>query len=106
MSDNGGELADVTNSLSKANINAAAIERVKETKWKAPQKYNYDAYNADSKEKREAIEAVQEMPAWAANAIKYEWSDEFGDVGPEFKELEEILFGDENQVKVGDAFST
>lgn len=105
MSDNGGELADVTNSLGKVNVNAAAVERVKEARWNPPQKFNYEAYNADSKEKRQAVEAVQEVPAWAANAVKYEWSEEYGDVGPEFEELEKVLFGDENQMTVGDAFS-
>ena len=111
MSDSGDDsaLVDVTNTMGKASIssnNAAAIGRVKEAHWSAPEKFNYEAYNADSKEKRQAVEAVQDMPAWAANAVKYEWSDEFGDVGPEFKELEEILFGDENQMRAGDAFST
>lgn len=105
MSSNGGPLAEVTNSMSSVNINAAAIERVKEAKWNSPEKFNYEAYNADSKEKRQAVEAVQETPAWASNAVKYEWSDEFGDVGPEFEELEKVLFCDENQVKVGDYFS-
>ena len=105
MSGTGDELADVTNSLNRVNVNAAAIERVKGAHWNAPQKYNYDAYNADSKEKRQAIEAVQEVPAWAANAVKYEWSEEYGDVGPQFEELEKVLFGDENQMKTGEHFS-
>lgn len=97
-------LADVTNKMASTNVNArdeAAIGRVKEANWSAPEKFNYDSYNADSKEKREAVEAVQDVPAWAANAVKYEWSDEYGDVGPEFAELENILFGDVHQVKAG-----
>ena len=111
MSDGGEDtaLADVTNTMGKTQINpnnAAAIGRVKDARWSAPEKFNYEAYNADSKEKRQAVEAVQDVPAWAANAVKYEWSEEFGDVGPEYKELEEVLFGDDNQMKAGDAFST
>ena len=110
MSDNGdeGALADVTNSMSKANMsagNAAAVERVKDAHWTSPEKFDYDSYNADSKEKREALTADHDVPAWAANAVKYEWSDEYGDVGPEFPELEEMLFGDEDQMKAGEAFS-
>lgn len=105
----GSALTDMTSLLGKTSLttnNAAAIGRVKEANWNPPEKFNYDAYNADSKEKREAAEAVQEAPAWAANAVKYEWSEDYGDVGPEYEELEHALFGDENQMKVGDAFST
>ena len=30
---------------------------------------------------------------WASEAVKYEWKDEYGDVGPAFPELEAQLFG-------------
>ena len=110
MSDSGekSSLADVTNKLAATNVNVrdeAAIGRVKEAKWAEPQGFNYEAYNADSKEKREALEPNQSTPVWAANAVKYEWSEEYGDVGPEFKELEEVLFGDQHQVTAGEAFT-
>lgn len=39
---------------------------------------------------------------WRGAAKKYEWNDEYGDVGPEIKELEDILFGGEFQVRKGD----
>lgn len=48
------------------------------------------------------IEDKEILPVWAANARRYEWSDEFGDVGPEDKELEKLLFADDNKMEVGD----
>lgn len=40
---------------------------------------------------------------WANNAAIYTWNDDFGDVGPEFPELEKMLFGGDH-VKKGIAF--
>lgn len=109
MSSNGdqGALADVTNSMQSANLNAGnadAVERGKASGFIEPSKFDYDAYNADSSDKRKALEATHEAPVWAANATRYEWEDEYGDVGPEFKELEVMLFGDEDHVRAGDRF--
>lgn len=51
---------------------------------------------------RKTIDDYTEPPSWAANASRYEWSDEFGDVGPEDKELEKMLFHAEEKMEVGD----
>ncbi|KAL9013290.1 MAG: hypothetical protein Q9173_002001 [Seirophora scorigena] len=45
-----------------------------------------------------------DMPEWAANARRYEWSDEFGDIGPSDEELERMLFRDGDKMEVGDRF--
>lgn len=42
---------------------------------------------------------------WAGAAAKYEWSDEYGEVGPEVPELERTLFGGEFQMRRGDHIS-
>ena len=98
-------LADVTNKLAATGVvvrDEAAIKRVKEADWSVPEKYNYDSYNAGNKEEYEALIAAQQVvPEWASNAVRYEWSDDFGDVGPESKELEEILFGDAYKMTEG-----
>ena len=110
MSSNADEdnvLKDVTNSLDATTINPdneAAKERVRNAEWSRPEKFDYDTYNADTKEKREAAEAAHEVPEWASNAARYEWSDEYGDVGPEFKDLEEVLFDGDNKVTIGDQY--
>lgn len=41
-----------------------------------------------------APEAEEAIPTWDGNAAVYQWSDEFGDVGPKFPSLELELFGD------------
>ena len=39
---------------------------------------------------------------WAINAARYEWNDEYGDLGPKIPELEAMLFGEaENAGQVG-----
>ncbi len=47
---------------------------------------------------------VADEPAWAANATKYEWSEEYGDVGPANLALEAQLFRDEHINRTGIAF--
>lgn len=44
------------------------------------------------------------VPIWASNAKKYEWSDEYGDVGPVFRDLELQLFHGEHINRTGIAF--
>ncbi|KAH6605611.1 dead deah box rna helicase, partial [Trichoderma cornu-damae] len=41
-----------------------------------------------------AMSDAQAVATWDGNARIYQWSDEFGDVGPAFEELEVELFGD------------
>ncbi|KAI4120469.1 MAG: hypothetical protein LQ338_007000, partial [Usnochroma carphineum] len=48
------------------------------------------------------INDFDEAPEWAANAARYEWSDEFGDVGPPDDQLEAVLFRDDNRMEAGE----
>ena len=98
-------LTDVTNTMAAAQIqgNSAAVDRVRNAQWTGRQKFDYETYNADTREKRAALPAA-DVPTWAANAVKYEWSDEYGDIGPEFKELEDALFGDDTKTRKGDRY--
>ncbi|EPS26837.1 hypothetical protein PDE_01776 [Penicillium oxalicum 114-2] len=41
-------------------------------------------------------------PKWGGNAARYEWKDEYGDVGPRNEELERELFHDEHIPRPGD----
>ncbi|RFU76909.1 dead deah box rna helicase [Trichoderma arundinaceum] len=43
-----------------------------------------------------AMSDAQAASSWDGNARVYQWSDEYGDVGPAFPELEIELFGDPN----------
>lgn len=84
---------------------SADVETVRNAGWVEPVKFNYDVYNANPKDiAAGSAEAADQpsLPAWAANATKYEWSDEYGDVGPAHPELEKQLFNIEDRVTEGE----
>ncbi|KAI9808609.1 MAG: hypothetical protein M1825_003759 [Sarcosagium campestre] len=75
--------------------------------WTKPKPFNYAIYNAETREEREAVEALapaEDVGAWAATATKYEWKDEYGDVGPSVPALEKQLFGGEHAMRRGIEF--
>ena len=101
-------ITNVTNGIADVNIkDEKDLKKARDAGWVEPMKYDYDTYNAGptTKEERDASESVQELPAWAANAAKYEWSDEYGDVAPAFKALEDELFNNEHINRTGLEFS-
>jgi ATP-dependent RNA helicase DDX3X len=63
-----------------------------EKRWAEPQVYDYDTYNATGKATG-AVEIVKRD--WSHNAEKYEWKEEYGDVGPPSEALEVQLFRSE-----------
>lgn len=69
--------------------------------WVPKTSYNYKAYAANPGDETEGLDPDVEATTWAANAMKYEWNDEFGDIGPEHPELEKQLFGDDHLVRTG-----
>ena len=111
MSDSGGNdtsLADVTNQMKAAQVDKgddSARERVRNANWAPPEQFNYESYNSGQGEKGDNVKPAPDGLPWAANAAKYEWLDDFGDVGPEFKELELELFGDETKTKKGGEYA-
>ena len=103
----GAVLADITNAVTGINIkDPDDIQRSRDAGWAEPSKYDYDSYKKEpaTREERENSTANQNLPQWAANAAKYEWSDEYGDVGPRHQELEELLFHDEFINRTGNEF--
>lgn len=111
MSANGDDhaLSDVTNKVANVQVNEAVRERVKEAKWATPQGYNYTKYNAGPSDKTtpasESDQPQDEASGWAANAAKYEWDQDYGDIGPDHEELEKMLFGDPDKVEQGQKLS-
>lgn len=102
-----GTIAEATDAMAASNVeDNEETQRVRKAGWAEPQKYDYDTFNAPnpSREERAAAEEEGKPPAWAANAQKYEWKDDYGDVGPRHAALEEMLFNDENITRVGLAF--
>ena len=43
-------------------------------------------------------------PSWAANAVRYEWLEEYGDVAPRHEALEKMLFNDKSKMEKGEQF--
>ncbi|KAH1436832.1 hypothetical protein KXX32_004909 [Aspergillus fumigatus] len=94
------DVTDISNALKevtgeKINKNVEASNLAREKGWVLPEQYDYTKYNSGSAEKPEEVTEQSEIPEWAAKAAKYEWNDEFGDVGPPNKELEDMLFRNE-----------
>ncbi|KAF7181325.1 hypothetical protein CNMCM7691_000543 [Aspergillus felis] len=94
------DVTDMSNALKevtdeKINKNVEASNLAREKGWVPPEQYDYAKYNTGPAEKPEEVTEQSEIPEWAAKAAKYEWNDEFGDVGPPNKELEDMLFRNE-----------
>lgn len=97
----GAALEDVTHAQNAKKAEAASTAR--EKGWTEPEGYDYSKYNttplgpplATPGEGTESRQQQQDLPEWAANAAKYEWKDEYGDVGPANPQLEEMLFRSE-----------
>jgi hypothetical protein len=65
-----------------------------------------DAQHIKAKEEdpEAAVPSDEAVPIWASDAMKYEWQDEYGDVGPAHKELEDQLFRDKFKNRAGSMF--
>lgn len=95
MDDMDAALGDIMNTTAAANgtvKNEEAHALARGKGWVKPQDFDYSTYNSADKPgaDNEAIQA-----AWAHNAKKYEWKEEYGDVGPAIPELEQQLFRSE-----------
>ena len=87
----GTALNDITNGANTSapakNEEAHALAR--EKGWVEPQEYDYGAYTG-SRDPAGDCEVI-----WSHNAEKYEWKEEYGEVGPESQALEAQLFRSE-----------
>lgn len=79
---------------------------IQEHGWVAKSGYDYEEYNKTNQQLHDDAAASGVVNGeWAANADRYEWKEEYGDVGPEFPELEKQLFGSDLHVRSGIDFS-
>lgn len=83
------------------NAEAAALAR--EKGWVEPEAYDYVENTADSKPAPGENFGSGDFQ-WAHDAAKYEWKEEFGDVGPKIPELEEQLFQSEHLLRKGNMY--
>ncbi|KAF9889873.1 hypothetical protein FE257_006963 [Aspergillus nanangensis] len=98
-------LKEVTTHVNNKNAEAATAAR--EKGWGEPAEYDYTVYNAGplgpqpGEESTTTAHPTDDLPEWAASAAKYEWNDEYGDVGPENADLEKMLFRNEHINRTG-----
>ena len=99
-------LTDVTNTFPPLPDKSEMMGKARERGWKEPTAYDYSRYAADPTNAANAADAVDPTDTvgprevedeggvtfWGSAAAKYEWSDEYGDVGPRNPELEKMLF--------------
>ena len=85
-----GALNDVSNDTAPTNGETRTVAR--EKGWAEPSSYDYEAYG---KQAIDATVADQSLPTWGHNAQKYEWREDYGDVGPRNEELEQMLYHSE-----------
>lgn len=98
---NGHEAVEATGPIR----NEEKYQAAREAGWVAPQAYNYDTAMAKHGDTAQpsAVEQVdvEDMPSWMHNAVKYEWKEDYGDVGPEVPELEAQLFKSDSRTRTG-----
>lgn len=99
----GFDLSALDNALSDK---AEAAEAARKQGWVAPQQYDYISLGSTATVQSEVGNYVQgeqgsDIPQWSAQAAKYEWSDELGDIFPSFPELEKQLFKNELTNRMG-----
>lgn len=95
-------LADTTNvqlTLKKEEARKVAQEKG----WVEPSNFNYAQYNSSGGASGEATDVPDEE--WAHTAVKYEWKEEYGDLGPEIPELEDQLFRSQYLTRMGIKFN-
>ncbi|KAJ4542365.1 hypothetical protein HRR83_007071 [Exophiala dermatitidis] len=104
-------IADIVPAARNQADEAVKRERAEASRqagWCEPMAFNYDAtaptaalnVNPDGDNGNDAS-----VPAgWAHNAQKYEWQEDYGDVGPRHEELEKELFRAEHINRAGDKF--
>lgn len=76
---------------------AVKAQLAREKGWVEQQNFDYEAIAPPQEEVNEQ--------GWMSRARKYEWRDEYGNVGPPDPELEAELFGSELRVKKGVEFN-
>jgi|SRR5271170_1402283 len=83
-------LAKITNTPVQIK-NEDAEKLAREKGW-----FKNQDYNEEDKATGQAAAAADSTGSnWAHNAAKYEWKEEYGDLGPEIPELEQQLFRSE-----------
>jgi ATP-dependent RNA helicase DDX3X len=124
MSDAGFDFHDTTGDVEAASTTTSKVipeqnfigapkdkeeaeSKAREHNWPDKVPYDYSSYQPGAAAAK--IDEIADLLApltiagAAVSAARYEWKDEFGDVGPEIPQLEEILFTPADKFEAGSA---
>jgi ATP-dependent RNA helicase DDX3X len=103
-------MSDIANGASSSDVPGRDMEAFKKARqhgWIAPTPFSYASASdnvADQSPTDKGNNHAYVEPQWAHEAAKYEWKEEYGDVGPKVPELEDQLFRNEQINRRGDMF--
>lgn len=84
----------------------AKAQLAREKGWVEQQNFDYSATIPPQEQVTDnPLSTGTEVQGWMSRARKYEWQEEYGDLGPEIPELEAELFGSELRLKKGVDFN-
>ena len=86
--------------------NEEAHAAARKAGWVEPTAFDYTAADTRGPPPTEAVTGDEDLPSWAHNAKRYEYTGEEGDIGPKVPELEEQLFRSDFQNRKGVKFDT
>ncbi|TKA52778.1 hypothetical protein B0A55_12521, partial [Friedmanniomyces simplex] len=89
-----GETATEEKALKPTLSQEEYLAKARGAGWTEKTAFDYAQYNREGGDSHN----------WAGAAKKYEWKEEYGDVGPEIEELEKMLYGGEFQMHKGDRY--
>jgi ATP-dependent RNA helicase DDX3X len=78
-----------TENVEPSGPSGVSTQHVAEKGWSERTPFTYADYISN------------DFTEWAGSAKRYEWSDEYGDVGPKNEELEKQLFNLDNMTQAG-----
>ena len=94
-----GALNDISNEVATNDTGTATTARQKG--WAEPSSYDYEEYGKAAKD---ATVVNPTITMWGHNAQKYEWQEDYGEVGPRNEELEQMLYHSEFITRQGIRF--
>lgn len=108
--DNNNNMAEAINDIAEASAGTAdgveeSTKRPQDHGWEPRTAFNYEAVAPPAPDAT-APESTDDAPGWAHNAVRYEWNDDYGDVGPAIPALEAQLFNRNNISSAGSDLRT
>ncbi|KIW49182.1 hypothetical protein, variant [Exophiala xenobiotica] len=108
-------IPDATNGDAPVHrVDQESLQRARELGWVEPQSYHYGATAPTTvltdappptDEDGDELVSIHKGSTWAHDAEKYEWKEEYGEVGPRIEKLEQELFRADYINRAGEKFA-